>query len=179
MSRQSRKRSNNQSISIAMTNKDFFKACLVNELAATAQTIKALPNDQLDYRPHPNSRSAYEIAEHIIAHAFDFNVILNESVCDECLVMPFKSAEEGAQLLTAYWEKAISTIDTLDENSFNTVDVELLVSGKPLLTIPRSNMLWFFLFDIIHHRGQLSTYIRPMGGKNPAIYGYSFDSLQQ
>jgi uncharacterized damage-inducible protein DinB len=40
-------------------------------------------------------------------------------------------------------------------------------------------MLWFFLFDVIHHRGQLSTYIRPMGGKNPAIYGYSFDSLQQ
>ena len=76
-------------------------------------------------------------------------------------------------------EKAISTIDTLDENSFNTVDVALLVSGKPLLTIPRSNMLWFFLFDIIHHRGQLSTYIRPMGGKNPAIYGYNFDSLQQ
>jgi uncharacterized damage-inducible protein DinB len=169
----------NQSISIAMTNKDFFKACLINELAATAQAIKALPNDQLDYRPHPNSRSAYEIAEHIIAHAFDFNVILNESTCDECLIMPFNSTEEGAQLLMTHWEKAISTIDTLDENSFNTVDVALLVSGKPLLTIPRSNMLWFFLFDIIHHRGQLSTYIRPMGGKNPAIYGYSFDSLQQ
>ena len=162
-----------------MTNKDFFKACLTNELAATAQTIKALPTDQMDYRPHPVNRSAYEIAEHIIAHAFDFNVILNESVCDECLVMPFKSAEEGAQLLTEYWEKAISTVDAMDEASFNTVDVELLVSGKPLLTIPRSNMLWFFLFDIIHHRGQLSTYIRPMGGKNPAVYGYSFDSLQQ
>jgi uncharacterized damage-inducible protein DinB len=93
--------------------------------------------------------------------------------------MPFNNTEEGAQLLLTHWEKAISTIDSLDESSFNTVDVELLVSGKPLLTIPRSNMLWFFLFDIIHHRGQLSTYIRPMGGKNPAIYGYSFDSLQQ
>jgi len=162
-----------------MTNKDFFKACLVNELAATAQTIQALPNDRMDYRPHPVNRSAYEIAEHIIAHAFDFNVILSECVCDECLVMPFKSAEEGAQLLTEYWEKAISNVDAMDENSFNSVDVELLVSGKSLLTIPRSNMLWFFLFDIIHHRGQLSTYIRPMGGKNPAIYGSSFDTLQQ
>ncbi len=161
-----------------MTNKEFFKACLANELAATAQTIKALPNDQLDYRPHPINRSAYEIAEHIIAHAFDFNVILNESSCDECLVMPFKNSEEGAQLLTEYWEKAISTVDAMDESSFNTVDVELLVSSKPLLTIPRSNMMWFFLFDIIHHRGQLSAYIRPMGGNNPAVYGYSFDTLQ-
>lgn len=91
--------------------------------------------------------------------------------------MPFKDSKEGAQLLVGYWEKAIQIVDAMDEDSFNTVPVELLVSGKPLLTIPRSNMLWFFLFDIIHHRGQLSTYIRPMGGKNPAVYGYSFDTI--
>ncbi len=139
--------------------------------------IEALPNEKLDYRPHPNSRSAYEIAEHIIAHAFDFEVILKNSVCDECLKMPFKDGKEGAQLLENYWEAAIKTVDAMEEDSFNAVPVELLVSGKPLLTIPRSNMLWFFLFDIIHHRGQLSTYIRPMGGKNPAVYGYSFDTI--
>ena len=161
-----------------MTNKDFFKACLANELAATVSIIKALPNDQLDYRPHPNSRSAYEIAEHIIAHAFDFEIIMKETTCDECLTLPFKDTAEGAQLLEKFWTKAIQTVDSLDESSFNTVDVELLVASKPLLTIPRSNMLWFFFFDIIHHRGQLSTYIRPMNGKNPAVYGYSFDTLQ-
>jgi uncharacterized damage-inducible protein DinB len=38
-------------------------------------------------------------------------------------------------------------------------------------------MMWFFFFDIIHHRGQLSSYIRPMGGKNPAVYGYSADTI--
>lgn len=162
-----------------MTNKEFFKLCLQNEMEATINTLLALNNDKLDYRPHPNNRSAYEIAEHIIAHTFDFNVILNESACDERLVMPFKNSEEGAQLLTTYWKKAIETVDTLDESSFNSVDVELLISGKSFLTIPRSNMLWFFFFDVIHHRGQLSTYIRPMGGKNPAVYGYSFDTLQQ
>jgi uncharacterized damage-inducible protein DinB len=161
-----------------MTNRAFFKQCLQNELEATQNVIKAMTGDKLDYRPHPNSRSAYEIAEHIIAHAFDFNVILTQTSCDECLVMPFQNPAEGAQILAKHWQKAIETIDTIDEASFNSVDVELLVSGSPLLTIPRSNMLWFFLFDIIHHRGQLSTYIRPMGGKNPAVYGYSFDSLQ-
>lgn len=160
-----------------MTNKDFFKTCLENELAATVAIIEAMPNDKLDYRPHPNSRSAYEIAEHIIAHAYDFEVILKNTVCDECLKMPFKDSKEGAQLLVGYWEKAVQIVDAMDEDSFNTVPVELLVSGNSLLTIPRSNMMWFFLFDIIHHRGQLSTYIRPMGGKNPAVYGYSFDTI--
>ena len=37
------------------------------------------------------------------------------------------------------------------------------------------NMLWGFLFDMVHHRGQLSSYLRPMGGKVPAIYGPSGD----
>ena len=161
-----------------MTNKEFFKACLVSEMEATANVIAALNSDKLDYRPHPNSRSAYEIAEHIIAHAFDFHIILTHESCDECLVMPFRDSSEGAQLLKQHWEKAIATVDAMDEASFNTVNVELLVSGKPFVTIPRGSMMWFFLFDVIHHRGQLTTYIRPMGGKNPAVYGYSFDTIQ-
>ena len=36
-------------------------------------------------------------------------------------------------------------------------------------------MLWGFLFDAIHHRGQLSSYLRPMGAKVPSIYGPSAD----
>jgi len=164
---------------IAMTNKEFFKACLTNELDATANVIAALNSDKLDYRPHPTNRSAYEIAEHIIAHAYDFQVILTQDACDECLVMPFKNSQDGSQLLRQYWEKAIALVDAMDEDAFNTVNVELLVSGKSFVTIPRVSMMWFFFFDIIHHRGQLSTYIRPMGGKNPAVYGYSFDSLQE
>jgi uncharacterized damage-inducible protein DinB len=39
-----------------------------------------------------------------------------------------------------------------------------------------SQFLWFILFDAIHHRGQLSAYLRPMGGKVPSIYGPSADS---
>ena len=159
-----------------MSNREFFKNCLVNELTATLAVIKAMPNENLNYRPHPNSRSAFEIAEHIIAHALDFSVILTNNKCDECLVMPFKDNEEGSKLLSDFWNKAISIVETMSEDAFEKINVELLVSGKPLLTLPRNAMLWFFLFDIIHHRGQLSSYLRPMGGKNPAVYGYSFDT---
>ena len=38
-----------------------------------------------------------------------------------------------------------------------------------------SQMVWGFLFDAIHHRGQISTYLRPMGSKVPSIYGPSAD----
>ena len=40
---------------------------------------------------------------------------------------------------------------------------------------PASPMAWSFLFDIVHHRGQISTYLRPMGSTVPQIYGPSHD----
>jgi uncharacterized damage-inducible protein DinB len=39
----------------------------------------------------------------------------------------------------------------------------------------RGKMAWGLLLDLIHHRGQLSVYIRNMGGRVPAIYGPSGD----
>ena len=50
-----------------------------------------------------------------------------------------------------------------------------LVDGKVAWETPLGDMLWGFLFDAIHHRGQLSTYLRPMGAKVPSIYGPSAD----
>ena len=40
---------------------------------------------------------------------------------------------------------------------------------------PVGQFLWYILFDAIHHRGQLTTYIRPMGGRVPSVYGPSGD----
>ena len=39
-------------------------------------------------------------------------------------------------------------------------------------------LAWGVLFDLIHHRGQLSTYLRPMGSTVPAIYGPSADESE-
>ena len=39
----------------------------------------------------------------------------------------------------------------------------------------RADFVWGMFFDAIHHRGQLTTYLRPMGGKVPSIYGPSGD----
>ena len=65
-----------------MTNLEFFKACFSSEMKATLDTIRAIPADQLEYTPHPINRTAYEIAEHIAAHVFDFGIILQNDTCD-------------------------------------------------------------------------------------------------
>ena len=50
------------------------------------------------------------------------------------------------------------------------------IDGKVVSEQPVGQFLWFILFDAIHHRGQLAAYLRPMGGKVPAIYGPSADA---
>jgi uncharacterized damage-inducible protein DinB len=162
-----------------MKNLQFFSACMANELKATYDTIAALPANNLEYRPHPVNRSGYEIMEHIVAHVYDFEVILKNSICDEKLNHPIESPYNAAEEMTAVWNRVQTILNEITEEQWEKETVELLVAGKPLVTLPRSSMMWFFFFDIIHHRGQLSSYLRPMGGKNPAIYGYSADTLSQ
>ena len=53
---------------------------------------------------------------------------------------------------------------------------QLRVGGRVALEEPAGDIVWLFHFDEIHHRGQISTYLRPMGAKVPSIYGSSGDS---
>ncbi len=160
-----------------MTNLDFFKACLSQEFKGTYDVIMALPSDKMDYKPHENSRSAHEIVEHIVAHASDFTTALTQDTCDELFHISFNGPEDAAQLLKKYWDKAIEILNSLSEDDWSIAKVDFKVHGQTYMVMPRMNLMWMFLFDTLHHRGQLSTYIRPMGGKNPAVYGYSFDTL--
>lgn len=54
--------------------------------------------------------------------------------------------------------------------------VKFFMRGKQINETTTDEMLWGFLHDMIHHRGQLTTYIRPMGGKVPSVYGPSADA---
>lgn len=160
-----------------MTNLDFFKSYSANELKATSDIIAALPADKLDYKPHPVNRTAREIAEHIVAHVYDLDIIINNKQCDEKLTYDFKNPQQLVEEMKVLWEKALNSLENMTNEKWENELVELLIKGESFITLPRMHMIWFFHNDIIHHRGQLSTYIRPMGGKNPAVYGYSADTI--
>ena len=52
---------------------------------------------------------------------------------------------------------------------------QFVMDGRVYVEVPLGQMFWIGLFDAIHHRGQLSVYLRPMGGRVPSIYGPSAD----
>ncbi len=160
-----------------MTNLEFYKACFANEKASTLQLFLSLPSEKLGYRPHSINRSAREIIAHLMAHLVDLKIILGHSVCNETMDFDFLDSEDAANKMNILWDTVAEALHKLNIVQWEEEQVELFVNEKSFVKLPRNSMMWFFFFDIIHHRGQLSSYVRPMGGKNPAIYGYSADTI--
>jgi len=82
------------------------------------------------------------------------------------------------QIILAAFERHYAALDDrigrLDKSEWQS-KARLLIDGQLYREAPVGEFLWYIFFDAIHHRGQLSTYIRPMGGQVPSIYGPSGD----
>jgi uncharacterized damage-inducible protein DinB len=81
-------------------------------------------------------------------------------------------------MITAYENahtELVPLVSKLDDKSWNEKPTQFIVDGRVFFETHMGHMFWLGLFDAIHHRGQLATYIRAAGGKVPAIYGPSAD----
>lgn len=157
-----------------MTDQNFFFEKWDREAPKFDAVMDALPTDRLDYRPHPNSRSAAEMVTHLARE----QEMLVRMIDDGRIDYKDSRAEDFGEM-RALWTKSTAELrdrlKTLDEAGWNR-PVRFYRDGKQINETTTSEMLWGFLLDMIHHRGQLSTYIRPMGGKVPSIYGPSADA---
>src|SRR5262249_40133506 len=152
------------------------------EYPAFVDVCNALPPDRLDYRPHSASRSAGELVALLVS--------LERSCVELCVTgrgsynasLSFHSATGSASLgemVAAYEEhhaELAKKLEDLDDNTWNRSAWLTRGDQEVILRDSIGGLLWTALFDGVHHRGQLSTYIRPMGGKVPSIYGPSGDA---
>ncbi len=158
-----------------MTNADFFAERWEIEQGAFRKVLAALPADQLDYNPHERSTAAGNLAWQLVQEQSGMAELLKTSQ------NAYQNTPRPASLdeILAAWDSATeetrSALKTKDEAKWDA-EAKFLMGDAPVWTDTLKNMLWGFLFDMIHHRGQLSSYIRPMGGKVPSIYGPSADT---
>lgn len=151
-----------------MNEQELFTRFWEDESRTTRKVLARIPEGS-DYRPDPKSRTASEIAWQI--------------VCEEKMIMD--ALESG----TAEWKPppGPATIKELLE-VYDTQSADIIRRWKALPAAkwegtleffggqrPASPMAWSFLFDIVHHRGQITTYLRPMGSTVPQVYGPSGD----
>jgi uncharacterized damage-inducible protein DinB len=157
-----------------MDNREFFIKCWNNEIAAFGKVIRALPNEKLDYTHHERSAQAGNLAWQLATEAKSLLEIAETGQTDY-VPSPHPGSNEQ---IAADFDKAAAEVPkrvgAMDDAKWNA-PAKFLFGGQVAWEAPTSELFWGFLFDMIHHRGQLSTYIRPMGGKVPSIYGPSGD----
>ena len=143
---------------------------LQGEWMHTYKAINAVPDDKKDFKPEANSRSAWDLAQHIAMCDVGF---LHAVAANSFSVFPAKTSAKTIPELADWYKhempKALEKVLALDGNHL-TQTVEAFG-----MKLPSVNYLMFCNNHMIHHRGQLTTYLRPMGGKVPAMYGESFD----
>jgi uncharacterized damage-inducible protein DinB len=169
-----------QSLGRELSNREFFIQRWEQEYSAFIRILKALPADRLDYRPHPASRSAGELVALLVsAQESCIQLCKNRKSLYSGLRWQEPATLGNQDQMISDYESDHNTLaaqlHSLDDNSWNHQAWLIQGTDEILLKDTVGGLLWIALFDIVHHRGQLSTYIRPMGGKVPSIYGPSAD----
>lgn len=158
-----------------MTNREFFIECWEQEHPTFVKVMKAVPADKLDYRPHPRSRSAAELVwVQVLEKRCWFELLDTGKITWRVPPAPLGLEEMLAAYGKAHAELAVR-LKKLDDKSWNEQLTQFLLDDRVVFETAMGHMFWTGLFDAIHHRGQLSVYLRPMGSKVPAIYTASAD----
>jgi uncharacterized damage-inducible protein DinB len=157
-----------------MTTREFFVRQFKAERPKFVKVLRALPEGKLDYKPHQRSSSASMIAWFLVLELRALVDVLKTR--ENRWQQPPAPATFAA--IAGEYEKAVAEMEqalaTIGEKGWDE-EARMFVGDKLVFARPLGDMLWDFFFDALHHRGQLTAYIRPMGGKVPALYGPSAD----
>ena len=151
-----------------MDEKSLFTKFWTTEAKTTAKVLGRIP-EKSDYRPDPKSRTAQEIAWQIVCEE---KMIIEALETGNVTWAPAPMPATMKDVAATYEKQSAAIADRWKKLSAERWNGELEFFGKQR---PASPMAWSFLFDIVHHRGQITTYLRPMGAKVPQIYGPSGD----
>jgi uncharacterized damage-inducible protein DinB len=151
-----------------MEERSLFARFWAEESQTTRTVLSRIP-DGSDYRPDPRSRTAQEIAWQIVCE--------EKAIIEALEAATFAWAPEPmpaamADVLAAYDRQREDICRRWAELPADRWTGELEFFGRRR---PASPMAWSFLFDLVHHRGQITTYLRPMGSTVPQVYGPSGD----
>jgi uncharacterized damage-inducible protein DinB len=156
-----------------MDDKAVFVKFWKKEADTTRKVISRIPEGS-DYRPDPKSRTAREIAWLIVLEETSLAAGLQKGVFEWHEVPAPSTVKEILDIYDRERDQTSGKLEALTAAQWQE-KIPFLFAGQEVMRETGSDFAWGFLFDIIHHRGQLSTYLRPMGSTVPQIYGPSAD----
>jgi uncharacterized damage-inducible protein DinB len=146
---------------------------ITNERTSTRRVIEAIPADKSAWKPDPKSKTALELAWHIASsECFFLNGVASGKFVLGGGAMP-ESIKTPADILKWYDDNIAKAIAAVSAAKGDALTRTIDFAG--VFNFPAIAYVGLMSNHSIHHRGQLSTYLRPMGSKVPKIYGGSAD----
>ena len=149
----------------------------MGEFPATVRVLSAVSDASRDYKPHPKSRSAWELATHIATADIWFIDCIEKGtfVFDPEKAQQAQSQFNNVADVVAFYEttfpaRLAQLKDLPGERHMETIDF------FGMMQMSRAQWIGFANNHCVHHRGQLSAYLRAMGCRVPDIYGPSGDA---
>jgi len=150
-----------------------------HEMGTTRRLLERVPEDRMGWKPHQKSMTLGRLATHVAEIPHWAQTIIKDSVFDlkRDEFVP-KTVASRAELLKTFDDRAAAARALVAAAS----DGELMATwtmksgGQEVLSLPKA-AVWrsFVMNHIIHHRGQLSVYLRENNVPIPSIYGPSAD----
>ena len=159
----------------AKTITDFLIADFQQEMQSTMRVLGAVPNDRLDYQPDEKSKTGLGLVRHI---TLEDEWLLN-SIADGAFMPPPDDSDDcgimtPTDAVAQYQERVPQALARVSALPAEKLAADIDMFG--MFQLPAVTLLQMALKHSVHHRGQLSAYLRAMGGKVPGIYGPSADS---
>ena len=161
-----------------MAIKEGLLADFDHEMGTTRKLLERLPDDKLAWKPHEKSMTLGGLATHLGNTPNWAGAILNDTSFDLAAAPPHLADKTSrAEILAAFDQSRARTRAWMDktDGEYNSLWT-LKRGGQQLFSVPRvAGFRTFVLHHIIHHRGQLSVYLRLQDVPLPPIYGPTAD----
>ena len=154
-----------------MIPKDSLLKFARKEFATTLKVLNAFPQEKKDFKPHERSSSALGLISTFIFEMYLVRMYVLGDPVDPSIFKTYKP--DGVAAVISDFESEIAQmIAGLDRLSEADLSKTVTFAGH---TFAADEFVMMMICDQIHHRGQLSVYVRMAGGKVPSIYGPSAD----
>ncbi len=155
---------------------DLLLGTLKNESRTTKKILEAVPAGKVAYRPDPFARTAMELVRHIAAAEMRFlETTINAEFPATTAGLP-ETVKTPAEVTAWYSENFARNFEKLTQLKGD--HLVKITDFRGIFKLPAVAFVQVGMNHSIHHRGQLSSYLRCMGAKVPSIYGESFDDAQ-
>ncbi len=163
-----------------MTDRELFIEILKSELPRFERIFKAVeavPRGKHSYKHDKKSRTTLQLMHTFGSESGMFPVILKKGKLD-FFAWPAPKWKTMEQVRKEFMKNMKATSKMAEKMNQREWDAkaQMFLGKKMEWEDKRGKVAFEFLLDLIHHRGQLSTHLRPMGGKVPSIYGPSADT---